>query len=106
MDKLLPNWQHEDVPRRIWAMASPQGESGNTQAVEETEAHISEPSETEPNHRMWIHPRRNLQGCEQQTRMVQKKRNVCGEFCNQFRDTWTQNKEPTRIGRPVAILFE
>ena len=84
----------------------PQGESGNTQTVEETEAHISKPSETEPNHRMWIHPRRNLQGREQQTRMVQKKRNVCSEFCNQSRDTWTQNKEPTRIGRPVAILFE
>ena len=81
-------------------------ESGNTQAMEEADAYISKPSETEPNHRMWIHPRRNLQGCEQQTRKVQKKRNVCGEFCNQSRDTWTQNKEPTRIGRPVAILFE
>ena len=25
---------------------------------------------------------------------------------NQSRDTWTQNKEPTRIGRPIAILSE
>ena len=88
MDKLLPNWQYEDVPRRIWAMASPQGESGNTQAVEETEAHISEPSETEPNHRMWIHPRRNLQSCKQQTGMVQTKWNVRSELRTKSPNTW------------------
>ena len=88
MDILLPNWQYEDVPRRIWAMASPQGESGNTQAVEETEAHISEPSETEPNHRMWIHPRRNLQGCKQQTGMVQTEWNVRSELRTKSPNTW------------------
>ena len=69
-------------------MASPQGESGNTQAVEETEAHISEPSETEPNHRMWIHPRRNLQGCKQQTGMVQTKWNVRSELRTKSPNTW------------------
>ena len=51
-NKLLPNWQYEDVLRRIWAMAQTQGESGDTQAMEENDAHISESSETEPNHRM------------------------------------------------------
>ena len=81
--------KQEGLLRRIWAMALAQSESGNTQAMEEADAYISEPSETEQNRRMWIHPRRNLQGCEQQTRMVQKKRNVCSEFCNQSRDTWT-----------------
>ena len=106
MDKLLPNWQYEEVLRRIWTVAQTQGESSDTKAMEEADAYISEPSETKPNHRMWVYTRRNLQGCEQQTRMVQKKRNVCSEFCNQSRDTWTQNKEPTRTGRPAAILFE
>ena len=52
MDKLLPNWQYKDVLRRVWAMAQTQSESGDTQAMEENDAHISESSETEPNHRM------------------------------------------------------
>ena len=46
-------------------MVQAQGESGDTQTMEETKAHIPEPPETEPNDRMWVHTRGNLQGCEQ-----------------------------------------
>ena len=46
MDKLFPNQQHEDVDEeRFQPMAAAQGESRDTQTVEEAEDNLQEPDE-------------------------------------------------------------
>ena len=46
MDKLLPDRQHEAMAEeRFQSMAAPQGESRDTQTVEEAEDNLQEPDE-------------------------------------------------------------
>ena len=71
LDKLFPNWQHEDMAEeRLWPLDAAQSEGSDTQAVEEAEDDIRESDAAKCHDEVWNDRRRYLQGGQQRPWMV------------------------------------
>ena len=85
-------------------MDASQGPGRYPQAVEETENHLPESGEAEPNRQMQIHGRRHIQGGIFPSGMVSEVRHECRKLRAESENTRAQDKGPAGFGRSSCVL--